>query len=149
MSRFQFRLRTLLLFVTLAAALCGAALWWITLPVQTWHQFVARVQAGDIDGANALCEADALRVMKDGALHNQNHANSFPTLVENTAMGEIAHAASVEPRSWIQLVTGDLRAGTPEILQSPYEWRTSHYFAKFEVRRGKIVFAFVRDLPER
>lgn len=51
----QFRLRTLLVAAALLPAAIGGCVWWGNRPLRVWHDFLARGQAGDLVGINALC----------------------------------------------------------------------------------------------
>jgi hypothetical protein len=63
---FQFSVRTLLILTAVIPAAIGGGIWWVTAPMKTWREFCARVAAGDLAGANALC-GPSLRIVKGDA----------------------------------------------------------------------------------
>jgi hypothetical protein len=114
--RFQFRLRTLLLFVTLAAVFCGAALWWVTLPQRTWRQFVARVQAGDIEGANLLCDPRSARIVSQSEVIESLYAfRPEPVnMVECTSLSKFIEQVQPLPRTCADLILGRIEIDTSQ-----------------------------------
>ena len=60
---FQYSVRTLLIAAAVIPAVFGGGIWWVTAPMKTWREFCARVAAGDLAGANALC-GPSLRIVK-------------------------------------------------------------------------------------
>jgi hypothetical protein len=128
--RWQFGLRTLLGFVTLAAVLCDAASWWVTLPVRTWNAFVARVQAGDIEGANALCDLTMVRIVP-GSTRLSHSALYRPISVNLTRIRSILSDVRPEPRTWSDIVQGRVRLDSPATAEK--------YWLDLEVRRGSVL----------
>lgn len=136
--RWQFGLRTLLGVVTLAAVLCGAASWWVMLPVRTWNAFVARVQIGDIEGANALCDVTTMKTLPD-ATPSKTDLSKRPVSISLAMMRQLVSVSRPMPRTWADLLQGVLRIDSPA--------SADEYFINFGVRQGTVVgFASERRL---
>jgi hypothetical protein len=127
--RWQFRLRTLLAFVTLASAATALTTWWVALPLRTWQNFSARIEAGDVDGANAYCDLAVTRIAPDGTM--PGYPAKGPQ-VERALMQQIITYATPRPRTWRDVVEGSLHFDTPEGYGT--------YWTDLRVEQGRVRF---------
>ncbi|MCE9544924.1 MAG: hypothetical protein K8T25_05315 [Planctomycetia bacterium] len=111
-TRWQFRLRTLLLFVTLVSAATALTTWWVALPLRTWREFAARVEAGDSHGADALCAPRCRRFFAKAELSKdvvvlaeEMDCKSFSLFIKDL---------NPRPRSWFDVLLGELEIDTPD-----------------------------------